>query len=78
VKAAFILIGGLTTGFPVQGPLGKTGHGSGVTGQCSRKSCLARWTVWIPHRGPRGRAGRENSKKEQATGPIEVFEPDSS
>jgi hypothetical protein len=41
--------------------------------QCSRIRCLARWTVWIPHRGLRGRAGRENSKKDQVTSPIEVF-----
>jgi hypothetical protein len=29
-----------------------------------------RWTVWIPHRGRRGGAGRANSKKDLVTGPI--------
>jgi hypothetical protein len=49
--------------------------GAGVTRQCSRNRCLARWTVWIPHRDRRGRAGRANSKKDLVTGPIEVFVP---
>src|SRR6266508_3139502 len=41
--------------------------------QCSRNRCLARWTVWIPHRGRRGGAGRANSKKDLLTGPIRGF-----
>jgi hypothetical protein len=32
--------------------------GSGVAGQCSENRCLARWTVWTPHRGRRGGTGR--------------------
>jgi hypothetical protein len=47
--------------------------GAGVARQCSRNRCLARWTVWIPHRGRRGRAGRANSKKDLVTGPIRGF-----
>jgi hypothetical protein len=31
------------------------------------------WTVWIPHRGRRGEAGRANSKKDLLTGPIRGF-----
>jgi len=45
--------------------------GAGVARQCSENRCLARWTVWIPHRGRRGGAGRANSKKDLVTGPIQ-------
>jgi len=44
--------------------------GAGVARQCSENRCLARWTVWIPHRGRRGGAGRANSKKDLVTAPI--------
>jgi RNA polymerase sigma factor (sigma-70 family) len=47
--------------------------GFGVAGLCSRNRCLARWTVWIPHRGRRGRAGRANSRKDLVTDPIRRF-----
>ena len=47
--------------------------GAGVARQCSENRCLARWTVWIPHRGRRGGAGRANSKKDLVTGPIRGF-----
>src|SRR6266540_1266470 len=48
--------------------------------QCSGNRCLACWTVWIPHRGRRGGAGRANSKKDLVTDPggSEVFVPYSS
>jgi hypothetical protein len=49
--------------------------GSGVAWQCSENRCLARWTVWIPHRGHRGRGGRANSKKDLVTDRSEVFVP---
>ena|SRR6266545_3013270 len=47
--------------------------GAGVAQQCSENRCLARWTVWIPHRGRRGGTGRANSKKDLVTGPIRGF-----
>jgi hypothetical protein len=49
--------------------------GVGVARQCSRNRCLARWTVWIPHRGRGGAAGRANSKKDLLTGRIRVSVP---
>jgi hypothetical protein len=48
--------------------------GSCVARQCSGNRCLARWTVWIPHRGPLGRAGRANSKKDLVTSPNPRFQ----
>jgi hypothetical protein len=47
--------------------------GAGVAGQCSENRCLARWTVWIPHRGRGGGAGRANSRKRPCHGPIRGF-----
>jgi hypothetical protein len=41
--------------------------------QCSRNKCLAPVTVWIPHGGRGGGAGRVNSKKDLVTGPIRGF-----
>jgi hypothetical protein len=49
--------------------------GSGVARQCSRNRCLAWWTVWIPHHGRGGAAGRANSKKDLLTGLIRVLCP---
>jgi hypothetical protein len=40
-----------------------------------KNRCLVRWTAWIPRRGRRGRASRENSKKDLVTGLIRVFVP---
>jgi hypothetical protein len=49
--------------------------GAGIARQCSGNRCLARWTVWIPHRGRGGAAGRANSKKDLLTGRIRVSVP---
>jgi hypothetical protein len=72
VKGAFIPIGGLTSRFAVQGPLGKTGHGSGVrpmfTKQVSRPMNSVDRPSW-----PLGGAGRANSKKDLVTRPIRGF-----
>src|SRR6266540_679152 len=46
---------------------------AGVARQCSRNRCLARWTVWIPHRGRGGGAGRANSKEGLGHGPNPSF-----
>src|SRR6266540_5098013 len=42
---------------------------AGVARQCSGNRCLARWTVWIRHRGRGGGAGRAHSKKDLLSGP---------
>ena len=72
MKGAFIPIGGLTSRFAVQGPLGKTGHGSGVrpmfTKQVSRPMNSVDRPSW-----PLGGAGRANSKKDLVTRPIRGF-----
>ena len=72
MKGAFVLIGGLTSRFAVQGPLGKTGHGSGVrpmfTKQVSRPMNSVDRPSW-----PLGGAGRANSKKDLVTRPIRGF-----
>jgi hypothetical protein len=57
-------------GLPLQGSFeGGRQWGCVEPRHCSGNRCLARWTVWIPHRDRRGGAGRANSNKDLVTGP---------
>jgi hypothetical protein len=77
VRGALIAIGGLTSGFPLQGSFGGgRQRGCVEPPQCSRNRCLARWTVRIPHRGRGGGAGRATGRERPGHGPrSEVFVP---
>jgi hypothetical protein len=50
--------------------------GDGTWLRCRDNSgnrCLARWTVWIPHPGPRGRGGSSKLEGRPGQGPDPMF-----
>src|SRR6266511_969795 len=75
LKGAFLLIGGLTSGFPHQGSLGSGGHGVPCGQTMFTKQVLARWTVWIPHRGPEAEQVERARRKTWSRARSEVFVP---
>jgi hypothetical protein len=77
LKGALTPIRGPTSRFCLGVRAGPNPRNQGVRcGQTMfRTGVSPRWTVWIPHRGRRGRADRANSKKDLVTARSEVCVP---
>ena len=73
-KGAFIPIGGLTSGFPHQGS-GERGPWVRCGQTMFTKQVFRPVTVWSPHRGRRGGAGRATRRKTWSRGRSEVLCP---
>jgi hypothetical protein len=76
LKGAFIPIGGLTSGFPHQGSLGRGGPwGSVWPDNVYERGVSPGGESGSPHRGHRGGAGRANPRRTWSRARSEVFVP---